>query len=338
SGRSRLPDETTRTHRTRFLIRRLFWALFLFFVATIITYLIFWVIPTNPAQLAGGHAASPQFLASIKHRLHLDQPIWVQYFYFIENLVVHGSLGRSFLNQQSVDSIIGKDAPVTGSLVFGGALLWLSLSIPIGIVSALRPRSIMDRLTMTGVLIGISAHPVWIGLILSFVIGYKLHLTPIAGYCNFWPGAPGAQCEGPVQWAYHMILPWVTFMILFAALYVRLIRASVMETMSEDYVRTARAKGASQGRVMIQHVLRNSLLPVVTILGMDLGLALGGAIFTEYVFNLPGLGNEVVRAYNANDLPIITGVVVFSTICVIIFNLIVDVTYGFLDPRIRLTN
>jgi peptide/nickel transport system permease protein len=132
-----------------------------------------------------------------------------------------------------------------------------------------------------------------------------------------------------------MILPWITFMILFAALYVRLIRASVMETMAEDYVRTARAKGASQQRVMVQHVLRNSMLPVVTILGMDLGLALGGAIFTEEIFNLPGLGREVVSAYGANNLPVITGVVVFSTIAVIVFNLIVDVAYGVLDPRIR---
>jgi len=322
---------------THFLIRRIFWAIFLFFVATIITYLIFWVIPTDPAQLAAGHAASPEFLASIKHRLHLDKPIWIQYFYFIRDLVVHGSLGQSFVNRQSVDSIIGKDAPVTASLVFGGAIFWLTLSIPVGILSALRPRSITDRITMTFVLIGISAHPVWIGLILSFVIGYKLHLTPIAGYCNFFPGSAGAQCEGPVQWAYHMILPWITFMILFAALYVRLIRANVLETMSEDYVRTARAKGASQRRVMLHHVLRNSLLPVVTILGMDLGLALGGAIFTETVFTLPGLGRQVVQAYGSNDLPIITGVVVFSTLCVIVFNFIVDVTYGFLDPRIRLS-
>jgi peptide/nickel transport system permease protein len=219
--------------------------------------------------------------------------------------------------------------------VFGGAVLWLSLSIPVGILSALRPRSIMDRVTMTLVLIGISAHPVWIGLIFSYVFGYKLGLTPIAGYCNFFPGTVGAQCEGPVQWAYHLILPWCTFMILFAALYVRLIRANVMETMNEDYVRTARAKGASQRRVMVQHVLRNSMLPVVTILGMDLGLALGGAIFTEGIFNLPGLGHEIIQAYGRADLPLITGIVVFSTIAVIVFNFLVDVTYGFLDPRIR---
>jgi peptide/nickel transport system permease protein len=320
---------------TKFLIRRIFWAIFLFFVATIITYLIFWVIPSDPAKLAAGRAATQADIDRVRHFLHLDRPIWEQYYYFVENMVVHGSLGQSFVNRESVDTIIGQDAPVTASLVFGGAVLWLSLSIPIGILSALRPRSIMDRVTMTFVLVGISAHPVWLGLIFSYFIGYKLHLTPIAGYCNFFPGSPGAQCDGPVQWAYHLILPWITFMILFAALYVRLVRANVMETMNEDYVRTARAKGASQSRVMIQHVLRNSLLPVVTILGMDLGLALGGAIFTEGIFNLPGLGHEVINAYNFDDLPMITGIVVFSTLCVIVFNFIVDVTYGFLDPRIR---
>jgi peptide/nickel transport system permease protein len=318
-----------------FLIRRAFWALFLFFVATIITYLIFWVIPANPAQLAAGKSATPADIARVAHYLRLDKPIWWQYLFFLKQLVLHGDLGRSFVNRQSVDSIIAKDAPVTASLVFGGAVFWLSLSIPIGILSALRPRSVLDRLSMTFVLIGISAHPVWIGLILSYVVGYKMHLTPIAGYCNFIPGTVGAQCEGPVNWAYHLILPWITFMILFAALYVRLIRANVMETMNEDYVRTAKAKGATQRRVMVQHVLRNSMLPVVTILGMDLGLALGGAIFTESIFNLPGLGHEVIAAYNNDDLPLITGIVVFSTICVILFNLIVDITYGFLDPRIR---
>ena len=160
---------------------------------------------------------------------------------------------------------------------------------------------------MTFVLFGISAHPVWIGLILAYLVGFRLGWTPIAGYCDFINPSFGASCGGPVQWAYHMILPWMTFMILFAALYVRLIRANVMETMSEDYVRTARAKGASERRVMVQHVLRNSMLPVVTILGMDIGLALGGAIFTESIFNLPGLGRRVIQAYNQNDLPVITG-------------------------------
>ena len=279
---------------TQFLIRRLFWAIFLFFAATIITYLIFCVIPADPAALAAGKAATQADVERVRHFMHLDEPIWEQYLRFLWAMVGHQSLGRSFVSRQSVDFIIGQDAPVTASLVFGGAILWLSLSIPVGVLSALRPRSLMDRASMTFVLIGISAHPVWIGLILSYLVGYRLGITPIAGYCNFFSGTAGAQCTGPVNWAYHLILPWITFMILFAALYVRLVRANVMETMSEDYVRTARAKGASESRVMVQHVLRNSMLPVVTILGMDLGLALGGAIFTESIFNLPGLGREVI--------------------------------------------
>ena len=319
----------------RFIVRRVLWAAFLFFTATVITYVIFWVLPVDPAQLAAGRSATPEDIARVRRFLHLDEPIWRQYLRFLWDLVGHGSLGHSFVNRQPVRTMIEKDAPVTASLVFGGAVIWLAISLPIGILSAVRPRSLLDRAAMTFVLIGISAHPIWIGLILSYVLGYRLRLTPIAGYCNFFPGTVGAQCDGPINWAYHMLLPWTTFMILFAALYVRLIRAGVMETMSEDYVRTAHAKGASNTRVMVQHVLRNSLLPVVTILGMDLGLGLGGAIFTESVFNLPGLGHEVVAAYASVDLPMITGVVTFSTICVIVFNLIVDVTYGLLDPRIR---
>ena len=228
-------------------------------------------------------------------------------------------------------------APVTASLVFGGAIVWLLIALPIGILCALRPRSLLDRAGMVFVLIGLSAHPVWIGLIFAYVFGYKLGLTPIAGYCDFFSPSASADCGGPVQWAYHMILPWATFAILFAALYVRLIRANVMETMNEDYVRTARAKGAPEGRVMRNHVLRNSMLPVVTILGMDIGLALGGAIFTESIYSLPGLGQQVLISYNNFDLPVILGIVVFATLCIIVFNLIVDLLYAWVDPRIRLS-
>ena len=319
-----------------FLIRRVFWALFLFLAATIITYLIFFVIPADPAALACGRACNQKEVHRVAHFLYLDRPVWKQYLHFLWNLVGHQSLGHSFVNRQPVRFIIGQDAPVTASLVFGGALFWLSLSIPVGVLSALKPRSILDRMSMTFVLVGISAHPVWIGLILSYVFGYKIGVTPIAGYCNFFGGS-SATCGGPVQWAYHLILPWLTFMVLYAALYVRLVRANVMETLNEDYVRTARAKGASERRVMIHHVLRNSMLPIVTILGMDIGLVLGGAIFTESIFNLPGLGHEVINAYNNNDLPLITGVVVFATVAIIVFNLIVDVAYAFVDPRIELT-
>jgi peptide/nickel transport system permease protein len=184
------------------------------------------------------------------------------------------------------------------------------------------------------VLIGISATPIWTGLIFSYLIGFKLGWTPITGYCDFIH--PSTDCGGPVQWAYHLILPWITFAIFFAALYVRLIRATVMEVSTEDYVRTARAKGASEKTVVIKHVLRNALLPVVTILGLDIGAALGGAIFTETIYSLPGLGQTSLNSIQTFDLPVTQGIVVFGTLSIITFNLVVDVLYSVIDPRIRL--
>ena len=220
-------------------------------------------------------------------------------------------------------------------MVLGGAVLWMLIALPVGILSALRPRSLLDRTSMVFVLIGISAHPVWIGLILSYVVGFKLGWTPITGYCDFFN--PSTGCGGPVQWAYHMILPWITFAVLFAALYVRMLRANVMETSGEDYVRTARAKGAPEHLVIRTHIVRNALLPVVTMLGMDIGVALGGAIVTETVFALPGLGQTALVAITNFDLPTVQGVVVFATISIIVFNLIVDLLYAVIDPRIRLS-
>jgi peptide/nickel transport system permease protein len=188
---------------------------------------------------------------------------------------------------------------------------------------------------MVFVLIGVSAHPVWIGLIFAYVIGFKLGWTPITGYCDFIN--PATDCGGPVQWAYHLILPWITFAILFAALYVRMIRANVMETSNEDYVRTARAKGAPENRVIRSHILRNALLPVVTMLGMDIGAALGGAIFTENVYSLPGLGQTALDSISSFDLPVTQGIIVFGTLAIIVFNLLVDLLYAVIDPRIRLS-
>jgi peptide/nickel transport system permease protein len=321
----------------RFIARRLMWAVFLFVAVSFITYVIFFVAPNDPAKLAAGKAATPEQVKQVAEYLNLDEPVWKQYGLWMKQLVFEQSLGRSFVNREDVNDIIIRAAPVTASLVFGGAILWLLVSIPIGVYSALRPRSLIDRSAMIFVLIGISAHPVWIGLILSFVFGSYLGITPISGYCDLVNPAIGAECGGPVEWAYHMILPWCTFALLFAALYVRLIRANVMETMSEDYVRTARAKGVAEHTVLRSHILRNSMLPIVTILGLDIALALGGAVFTETIFNLPGLGRQVIVAYEKTDLPVIVGVVVFSTVVIILFNLIVDCLYAVLDPRIRLT-
>jgi len=307
----------------------------LFLAVTVVAYILFFIIPADPAKQFAGKGANADTIAKAKHYLRLDRPIYEQYGHFLGQLVIHQDLGHSWYNREAVGNIIRDAAPVTASLVIGGAFFWLLISIPIGILSALRPRSLLDRAAMTFVLIGISAHPVWLGLIFAYFIGYKWHITPITNYADFFNPPPG-QPGGPVQWAYHMILPWMTFMILFAALYVRMIRANVIETLNEDYVRTARAKGAPEHLVMRRHVLRNAMLPVVTMLGMDIGLALGGAIFTESVYSLPGLGKTAVQALQNYDIPTVMGVIVFSTIVIIVFNLIVDLLYSVIDPRIRL--
>jgi peptide/nickel transport system permease protein len=320
----------------RYLIRRLLWAVVLFIAITIITYVIFFMVPSDPARKACGQLVTPSCLTKARHYLGLDKPVYVQYGKFLQRVVIHRSLGISFANHQQINTIVAKAAPVTASLVFGGAVTWLLIAIPIGILSALRPRSLLDRTAMVFVLIGISAHPVWIGLIFSWFFGYKLGITPIAGYCEVFSPPEGSSCGGLVQWFYHMILPWLTFAILFAALYVRMIRANVMETLNEDYVRTARAKGAPETTVMIKHVLRNAMLPIVTMLGMDIALGLGGAVFTETVYSLHGLGFTLINSLNADDLPTTQGVVVFGTLAIIVFNLIVDLLYAVIDPRIRL--
>jgi peptide/nickel transport system permease protein len=319
----------------RYIVRRLLWAGVLFIAVTAVTYIIFFLIPANPARLMCGQRATPECIDRAEAYLGLDKPVYVQYAKFLDRLVDDRSLGRSFTNRQDVTHVVLTAAPVTASLVFGGAVLWLLISIPIGILSALRPRSLLDRVSMTFVLIGISAHPVWIGLILAYFLGFKAGAFPITGYCDLV--SPSTDCGGPVQWAYHLVLPWATFAVLFAATYVRMIRAYVMETLNEDYVRTARAKGAGEHRVLARHVCRNALLPVVTILGMDLGLALGGAFFVESVYGLPGLGQVAIQAVDRVDLPVTQGVVVFGTLCILAFNLVVDVLYAWIDPRIRVT-
>jgi peptide/nickel transport system permease protein len=323
----------------RYLVRRVLWAALLFLVITFVTFVIFYVGPNNPARaVCGGDQAKRECLVQATRKLGLDQPMPVQYEKFLRRLVFHADLGESFATSQSVNQRIKEAAPVTASLVFGGAVLWMMIGLSVGIFSALKPRSLIDRTAMVFVLIGVSAHPIWIGLIFEYVFGVKLGWTPIANYANFF-GAPGDSGlpGGPWQWFYHLILPWCTFALLFAALYVRMIRANVIETLNEDYVRTARAKGAPEGQVIRSHVLRNALLPVVTMLGMDIGIALGGAIFTETVYQLPGLGQTAIIGINNQDLAIVQGVIVFATVAIIVFNLIVDLLYAWIDPRIRLT-
>ena len=329
----------------RYVIRRLLWAVVLFVAVTMVTYVIFFIVPANPALELCGKACTPDDVKRVERYWGLDKPVPIQYLRFLNKLVPvtwdggptfqTPSLGRSFATRREVNDIVVDAAPVTAALVAGGVVMWMLIAVPLGILSALRPRSLLDRAAMVFVLIGISAHPVWIGLIFSFFFGFKLGLFPITGYADFFNPSTGEG--GPVQWAYHLFLPWATFAILFAALYVRMIRANVIETMNEDYVRTARAKGAPEHVVMRSHILRNAMLPVVTMLGMDIGLALGGAVFTESVYALPGLGKTAIQSLESFDLPTVQGIVVFSTTCIIAFNLVVDLLYAVIDPRIRLS-
>lgn len=315
-----------------FIVRRLLWAFLLVGVITLVTFVIFLALPSGTA---GSRRAlvTPELQAqwNLAHRSFADQ-----YVHFVGRLL-HGDLGHSLRQSLTVRQIIGSALPVTASLVIGGTVIWLLLAFPIGILSALRPRSLLDRGLMVFLLIGISAHPVWLGLVLSYLLGVRAHLFPISGYCDFLYSASSPnQCGGPRFWAYHMILPWLTFALLFAALYARMIRASLLESMHEDYVRTAYAKGASRARVLQRHVLRNALLPVVAMLGMDIGLAFGGALFIETVYGLPGVGRELYRALTTSDEPVILGVVLVVSLTVVIMNLLADIAYCLLDPRVRL--
>ena len=319
----------------RYLIRRLLWAGVLFLAVTVVSYIIFFLIPAEPARLICGPQCPPDQVAKVRKEVGLDRPVLVQYLDFLKGIVVHQSLGRSYATRQEVNDIIGKAAPVTASIVIGGVVLWLLIAIPLGVLSALRPRSLLDRTGMVFVLIGISAHPVWIGLLLIYFVGYKAGLAPLGGYCDMIN--PQTDCGGPVQWAHALILPWITFMFLYAALYTRMIRANVLEAMNEDYVRTARAKGAPEWLVMRSHILRNAMLPIITMLGLDVGILLGGAIFTETVFGLPGLGKTALERLEGFDLPVVMGITVFATFAIIVINLIVDLLYAWVDPRIRLS-
>jgi peptide/nickel transport system permease protein len=313
------------------------WAVVLFLAVTVVTYVIFFLVPANPARLAAGQSATPDRVREVEEFLGLNEPVYVQYYKFLKRLVLEGSLGQSFLTRQSVNEEIKRAAPITASLVFGAILIVLTVSIPIGILSALRPRSLLDRTAMVYVLIGISLPSFWIGLMLSYLIGFRLGITPIAGYCEAISPPNAAGCGGFVDWAYHMILPWATLAIVVAGTYVRFVRAEVMDTMNQDYVRTARAKGAPERTVMRSHILRNAMLPVVTIIGMDIGILLGGSIFIESVFGLNGLGGTAFESIGRFDLPVLQGVVIFGAVAIIVFTLLVDILYAWIDPRIRLT-
>jgi peptide/nickel transport system permease protein len=317
-----------------FVFKRLVWAVILAWLMTLICFVIFFVLPRNQPGSNRQAIVAPNL--NSQYDLHTES-MPRQYAIFMQH-VVHGDLGDSLRQTISVRQLLHDSAPVTISLIVGGTILWLLIAFPIGILSALYPRSFIDKGLMAFVLVGVSAHPVWLGLIFSYSFGYRWHIFPIAGYCNmvYDPHSP-YQCGGPRYWAYHMVLPWFTFSLLFAALYARMIRASLLETMNEDYVRTALAKGASTARVIRKHVMHNALIPVIAMLSMDMiVISFTGVVFIETVFQLPGLGTVLYRSLISADLPVILGVTIVVSFAVVIMNLIADILYCVIDPRMNL--
>src|ERR671937_593507 len=315
-----------------FVVKRLIWACWLGVIITFLTFVVFFVIPGDRHSRPGQHGLIEP---SLQAQFNLHGPLPLQYLAYLRRVAFHGDLGVSRLTGLPTSQMLLQGLPITASLVIGGTIIFLLLAFPIGLLSALRPRSLLDKGLMVFLLVGVSAHPVFLGLILSYFLGFKWHLFPIAGYCNLHYH-PTDICGGPRYWAYHMVLPWITFAFLFAALYARMIRANVLEALGEDYVRTARAKGAGSWRILRRHVARNALLPVVSMLGMDVGLAFGGAIFIETVFDLPGVGQVLYRALGSADEPVILGVAILVSVAVVIANLATDLLYCLVDPRIGL--
>jgi peptide/nickel transport system permease protein len=314
----------------QFILKRALWAIVLLFAITMVCYSLFFLVPSDPGTTGRG---TQRESINLRESVEIDGPIYRQYGLFLWR-IGHGSFGESWVNERDVNSVLVDAMPVTLSLVVGGAIMWMLIAIPIGILSALRPRSLLDRLATVFVLIGVSAHPVWLGLGLSYLLGYKARLFPVGGgYCDLSTSA--YYCGGFVDWFWHLVLPWLTFAALYAALYARMIRASIIETMNEDYVRTARAKGAAGWMVVRSHVLRNAMLPVVTMLGMDVGYWMANALFVETVFGLPGAGRLLTQSLARRDLPVLMAITVFVSLLIVFLNLIIDLVYGALDPRVR---
>jgi peptide/nickel transport system permease protein len=316
-----------------YLIRRLAWAAVVILCVTAVTFAIFYLLPPgDPAARFAGRSPSPELIATIRHNLGLDKPWYVQYFKFVKSIVTgdqYGWPGLGYSYGSSVpirDKIIEK-APRTFSLIIGAAVLWLVMGIGIGVLSAVKRRSFFDRFAMGFALFGISAPVFWLGLMALFIFWYKLDLTAGTGYVAF--------TDSPLDWASHLILPWTVLALLYAATYARMVRGSLLDTLGEDFIRTARAKGLSERRVIFGHGLRASLAPIVTMFGLDTALLVGGAVITESVFNLDGLGFMAIDSVFRQDLPAVLGVVLLGTFAVVMANLLVDIAYAFLDPRVR---
>ncbi len=312
---------------TRFVIRRLVQMVVVMFAVSVLTFLIFNVIPNgDPAVRMAGKVPTETNIEAIRQEWGFDENIFVQYGTTMKK-VFTGDL-RSYFTQLDVDEEIIKGIPRTFSLAIGAALLWMAVAVAFGLYSAMRAGRFADRFLTIAALVGISMPVFWIGALMNYYLGFKLGWFPNGGYVEF--------TTDPVGWFTHLILPWTALAILFIGFYSRVLRSNVLDTLNEDYVRTARAKGLSERQVMVRHVLRNSLIPIVSLWGLDFGAVLGGgAILTESVFDLQGVGQYAADSIGQLDVPPVLAVTLFGAFFIVALNTVVDIVYGFLDPRIR---
>lgn len=332
----------------RYLIRRTLFLILVLFIISVLTFIIFVKLPPgDPARRFAGRRATAQQIQQVREQLGLDRSVFVQYWSLAKGLIpwppqsvitsdpdaglfLNRDSYYSYVNFVPVKEEIYRRLPVTITLALGGAVVWILIGLPIGIISAVRPRSLIDRAGMIFALFGVSAPVFWLGFLFLYIFWFRLGLLPGSGI------EQGTSVMGNVL-AGRFLMPWIVISLSFAAFYARMVRGNLIETMGEDYIRTARAKGLSERRVILRHGLRSALTPVVTMFGMDMGILLGGAIITETVFNLPGIGQYAIRSLLTNDIPAVMGVTVLAAFFIVLGNLFVDVAYAFLDPRVRYT-
>jgi peptide/nickel transport system permease protein len=315
-----------------YIVRRILWGIVLLILVMALTFLFFYIFPSaDPAVLRAGRNASPQDIAYIRHELGLDQPVYTQFWNYLKNIFLHFNLGYSYYTGASVVSLIKDRLPATISLTVGAALLWVAVGIPVGIVSAIKRRTFLDRFSMGTALIAVSMPVFWLGLLVLYLFARDI------GLVHIFPGASSyvGLTSNPAKWFTSLILPWLVLAATLAAIYSRLLRGSLLDVMGEDYIRTARAKGVPERRVIWRHGVRSAITPVLTVLAIDIGGLLGGAVITETVFDIPGIGRLNYDAILHSDFPIVQGTVLLAAMFIVVANIIVDISYAYLDPRVR---
>ena len=319
----------------RFFVRRLLYSVLVLLIISLLTFLIFVKLPAgDPARRAVGRRADPQLIEAARHAFGLDRPLVVQYGRFAKGLIplpglfLSDDVYYSYSNFVPVREEIGRRIPVSLTLAVGAAALWLLLGIPLGVAAGVRPDSLGARWTVIFAIVGISLPVFWLGQLLLYVFWFKLGIAPSSGL------EIDATVLGSVV-AGKFVLPWITVAVAYTAIYARMLRSNMIETSGEDYIRTARAKGLSERRVVFKHALRGALTPIVTMLGIDLATIMAGLVITENLFGLPGLGQLAVTSIYTNDFPTVMGVTIVGSVFILVANMVVDVAYAFLDPRVR---